>query len=180
MAEPFLGEIRMVGFNFAPQGWAFCDGQLLPISQNAALFSLLGPAFAGDGRNTFALPDLRGRVPLKMGQGPGLSGYTLGQHGGSEGVSLTSDEMPQHTHMVNINNQPGNQKDPTNQILSVVNDASGREPTLYPAYSNASPTGQLSSGAVAPAGNSQPHQNLQPYLTVNFIIALQGIFPARS
>lgn len=179
MADPYIGEIRIVGFDYAPKGWVFCNGQLLQINVFQQLYSLLGTRFGGDGRTTFAVPDLRGRVPLSMGHGTGLQNYTIGQRGGFETVTLTREQLPQHNHMMNINNQDANQTDPTNQILSVVNDGSGRPPALYPAYSNAASNGRLSPNAIAPAGNGQAHDNLQPFLAVNFIIAVDGIFPSR-
>lgn len=178
--EPFLGEIRMVGFNFAPRGWALCDGQLLAISQYTALFSLLATTYGGDGRSTFGLPDLRGRVPVHMGQSPGLSTYILGEKSGAENVALALNEMPQHSHDINVHNQPANQTDPSGNIISVVNDGSGRTPNLYPAYSNAAPTGKMASSALGTTGASQPHSNMQPFLVVNFVIALEGIFPSRN
>lgn len=178
--EPFIGEIRTVGFNFAPRGWALCDGQLLPISQYTALFSLLGNTYGGDGRTTFGLPDLRGRAPVHMGQAPGLSVYRLGEKSGAENVTLSLNEMPQHSHDINVHNQPANQTDPSGNIISVVNDGQGRSPALYPAYSNAAPTGKMASSAVGTAGASQPHSNMQPFLVVNFVIALEGIFPSRN
>lgn len=180
MADPYVGEIRMVGFNFAPQGWALCSGQLLPIAQYTALFSLLGTYYGGNGVTTFALPDLRGRVPVNQGQGPGLSSYVIGQTGGVEGVTLMAPNMPAHNHSVNINNQSATQTDPTNGIISVVNDGGGREAKSYPAYTKNGPTGTMSSQAIGVAGGSQPHENRQPFLTINFIIALNGIFPPRS
>ncbi len=180
MAEAYLGEIRMVGFNFAPMGWALCNGQLLPISSNTPLFALLGTTFGGNGQTTFALPDLRGRVPVHQGQGPGLSPYVMGEAVGAETVTLINSNMPLHNHALNVNNQPGPQTDPTNALISVVNDGSGRNPTVYPAYSTSNPTGAMSAQAVGLAGGNMPHENRQPSLTVNFIICLQGIFPARQ
>ncbi len=170
MAEPFIGEIRIVGFTFPPTGWATCDGQLLPISQNTALFSLLGTTYGGDGQQTFALPDLRGRVPIHHGQGPGLSDYVQGQSGGEESHTLTSQELAAHSHLINANaadhtsNRPG-----------------GRALARGGAYDDA-PDGhtQLHPQTVASAGGNQPHNNLQPYLVLNFIIALQGIYPSRN
>lgn len=180
MAEAYVGEIRMVGFNYAPQNWALCNGQLLPIAQYAALFSLIGTYYGGNGTTNFALPDLRGRVPINQGLGLGLSPYVIGQTGGVEGVTLTTPNMPTHNHLVNINSQSANQTDPTNGILSVVNDGGGREAKSYPAYSNASATGNMPPTAIGNAGGSQPHENRQPFLTINFIIALNGIFPPHS
>jgi microcystin-dependent protein len=173
MSEPFLGEISMFGGNFAPRGWAFCDGQLLSISQNTALFSLLGTTYGGDGRTTFALPDLRGRVPLHQGQGPGLGSYTLGQNGGSENVTLTTGQMPSHNHLVNVDTgDNGTTSHPNNQYL-----ASSGGVSIYNSVTDSS---TLNPGTVQAAGGNQPHANLQPYLCIDFIIALEGIYPSRN
>jgi microcystin-dependent protein len=173
--DPFVAEIRILPLSFAPKGWAFCDGQLLPISQNTALFSLLGTFYGGDGKATFALPDLRGSVPVNAGQGPGLSLYFLGQSSGSETITLLTTEMPSHTHTVRA--------DFDNNNASAVSP-SGAVPV------NASPTLTFSSGASAAfvsmnpgmttTGGSQPHNNLMPYLVVSYCIALQGVFPPRT
>jgi microcystin-dependent protein len=171
VSEPFLGEIRMFGFNFAPQGWAFCNGQLLPISQNTALFSLLGTQYGGNGQTTFALPDLRGRVAIHQGQGPGLSNYVIGQVSGTENTTLTSGQMPQHAHGVVANASPA---------------SSGRPDGAVPARASgdiyaAAPDGTaMNAGMIGVAGGSQPFNNLQPFLVVTFCIALQGIFPSRN
>ena len=172
MSEPFLGEIRMFGFNFAPNGWALCAGQLLPISQNSALFALLGTYYGGNGQTTFGLPDLRGRVPLSFGQGPGLSNYNLGQVGGEENHTLITNEMPMHNHGVSAS-QAANATSPAGAFPS--NDA--RSPVNI--YSSATDGTQMNPQMIGLAGGSQPHNNLQPYLAVNFCIALQGIFPSR-
>jgi len=170
-ADPWVGEIAMVGFNFAPTGWALCDGQLLAISQNTALFSLLGTTYGGNGTTTFALPDLRGRAPIHQGQGPGLSPYVIGQVGGTETTTLTVGQMPAHSHAAMADSGNGTSDTPTG--LLVARNAGG-----VPQYgSNA--VASLAPGAIASTGSSPPHQNLQPYLTINFIIALQGIFPSR-
>jgi len=174
MAEPFLGEIRMVGFNFAPQGWALCNGQLLSISQNTALFSLLGTTYGGNGQNTFALPDLQGRVPIHQGQGPGLSPYTIGQMGGEEAHTLIQSEMPQHNHSARAHAGAGNSNVANGNVWS--KDAGVSSAT----YSSATQDGLMSPTAISTAGGSQPHNNLQPFLTINFIIAMQGIYPSRS
>ena len=164
MSEPFLGEIRMFGSNFAPRGWALCDGQLLAISSNTALFSLLGTTYGGDGRTTFGLPDLRGRFPMHVGNGPGLTPRPWGQKSGAESVTLTVAEMPQHGHAVTAD--PGNTSSPVDNL---------------PAESNDSIYATGTSGSVGPkAGGNQPHNNMPPFQTVHFIIALQGIFPSRS
>ncbi|MBE9141564.1 phage tail protein [Nodosilinea sp. LEGE 07088] len=172
MSEPFIGEIRMFGGNFAPRNWAFCNGQLLPISQNAALFSLLGTIYGGDGRTTFALPDLRGRTPIHFGQGPGLSQYPQGDRGGIEQVALTLAEMPIHDHALMAADVPADQLSAANHALAV--------PEEGPIYAVAQPNLAMAPGTVANTGNSQPHENRAPYLTVNYIIALVGIFPSRS
>ena len=168
--DPFVAEIRIFPFNFAPSGWAFSNGQLMPISQNTALFSLLGTTYGGDGKSTFALPDLRGTAPMHPGQGPGLSLYDLGQMGGSETVTLLQSEIPAHNHQVQVINDSGFSSEPTANV-----------PARNTFYNNAvSPAVAMSSSALAPVGGNQPHNNMMPYLTVNFNIALQGIFPPRS
>ena len=173
MADPFVAEIRIFPFNFAPTGWAFCDGQLLPISQNTALFSLLGTTYGGDGKSTFGLPDLRGSAPMHPGQGPGLSLHDLGEVGGSETVTLLGSEIPAHNHQMR-----GATQDPAN--VKLVNpDASfalSQGGTLYQDTGNT----QLAPEALPPAGGGLPHNNLMPYLTLTFCIALQGVFPPRS
>lgn len=172
MSDMFVAEIRIFPFNFAPKGWAFCDGQLLPISQNTALFSLLGTTYGGDGKSTFALPDLQGAVPVQSGQGPGLSLYDLGEEGGSDSVLLLQSEMPVHTHTVSA--QTVDQGD--NRIPGPALNLGNTQ-----IYSDAAaPTAQLDPQAVSIAGGSQPHNNLMPYLTLSFCIALQGIFPPRG
>lgn len=181
MAEPFLGEIRMVGWNFAANGWALCNGQLLSISQNTALFSLLGTTYGGDGIQTFALPNLQGRVPIHQGNGAGLSPYVIGEVAGAENVTLLVNQMPAHNHLVAVSNQVGSVADPTNAILAQGNSGSGRSPVVVSDYVPAvPPTGTLSPVSISNAGGNQPHSNIQPFLCVNFIIALQGIFPSRS
>jgi microcystin-dependent protein len=175
MADPFVAEIRIFPFNFAPKGWAWCDGQLLPLSQNTALFSLLGTTYGGDGKSNFALPDLQGRAPMHPGQGPGLSLHDLGETGGSETVSLLESEMPAHAHALQASNQPGEDPnpDPTHAIARSVGAS------LYQDVTNQNMV-NLSDQAIAPAGGDQPHNNLQPYLTFYFCIALQGVFPPRG
>jgi len=176
MSDPFLGEIRIVGFNFAPTGWAQCNGQLLPISQNTALFSLLGTFYGGDGRSTFALPNLQGSAPMNQGQGPGLSLRDLGETGGESTVTLLQTEMPVHSHSLSGATQAadstGDQASPANAYLA----RTGREHAYSAAGALNTSMGQLTDAA----GGSQPHNNLSPYLVLNFIIAMQGIFPARS
>lgn len=178
MSEPFIGEIRMFAGNFAPRGWAFCQGQILSIAQNTALFSILGTTYGGNGQTTFALPDLRGRAPMQPGQGPGLSSRTLGEQGGSENVTLLITQMPAHNHTVNANGSPGNGSVPTGSVWAeVVNPADN---ALMGAYTNAAPNTTMSANAIGTAGGSQPHNNMSPFTCVNFIIALQGIYPSRN
>jgi microcystin-dependent protein len=172
MSEPFVGEIRMFGFNFAPQGWAQCNGQLVPIAENTALFSLLGTTYGGDGRATFALPDLRSRVPAGQGQGPGLSPYAEGQAGGAETVTLAVTQMPGHTHPVKASSSAAGSDQPEGRTLA--RSASH----IYTAKPDTSTV--MNAGMLGDTGGSQPHDNIQPYLAVNFCIALAGIFPSRS
>ena len=175
MSNPFLAEIRMLGCNFAPTGWATCDGQILPISQNTALFALLGTSYGGDGKSTFALPDLQDSVPIHWGQGAGLSQYSLGQQGGEPIVTLLVSEMPFHTH-----NMSAYASDPADNRIPAPNMSLGA-PAVGNVYSStASGLTQMAPQALAVAGGSLPHNNMMPYLTVNFCIALQGVFPQRS
>ena len=167
MSEPFLAEIRIMSFSFAPRGWAMCDGQLLPINQNQALFSLLGTTYGGNGQTTFALPDLRGRTPAHVG-----GGFTLGERSGEEAHTLALAEMPTHTHAANGVTVNGNAPAPTNSLL-----AGESTPMYAPPDSNLV---SLVAGSIASAGGSQPHSNMQPYLALNFCIAVQGIFPSRN
>ncbi len=179
MSEPFLGEIRMTGFNFAPTGWALCNGQTLSISANAALFSLLGTTYGGNGVSTFNLPDLQGRVPIHWGNGAGLTPYVIGESAGTENVTLLYNNMPLHNHLINVNNAAGNSADPSNKILAeTANDA--RPPVLTQTYTSNASNNTLAPTSVSNAGGNVPHTNLQPFLTVNFIIALAGIYPSRS
>ena len=172
MSDPFVAEIRIFGFNFAPTGWAFCDGQLLPISQNTALFSLLGTVYGGDGKSTFALPDLQGNVPMHPGQGQGLSERFLGEMGGAESVTLLNSEIPFHTHTVSVSSQLGLENHPQGQKF-----AAGDGVNMHAPAAN---LGAMSPSALAPAGGGLPHNNMQPYLTLNFCIALGGVFPPRG
>lgn len=168
MSEPFIGELRAFGFNFAPRGWAHCDGQLLAISSYSALFSLLGTTFGGDGRTTFGLPDLRGRTALHLGTGPGLTPRTWGQKSGQETVTLTTNEMPSHTHNFRASAETANQGKPQGHQIAggTFYHAATNDATLAPSIVN--------------TGGSQPHQNMQPFLVVNWCIALTGVFPSRS
>jgi microcystin-dependent protein len=173
MDSPYLGYIALVGFNFAPVGWAFCDGQLLSIAENQALFQLLGTTFGGDGVSTFALPDLRGRVPIHAGQSPGTSGYSLGQAAGSESITLTSQQIPNHPHVAQcVNNSAGNS---TSALNTGVWARTGGEKL----YTTNAPGQQMLNPTFLPAGGSQPHENRQPILALNYIIALVGIFPTK-
>jgi microcystin-dependent protein len=175
MANPYLAEIKMFGGNFAPQGFAFCNGQILSIQQNTALFSLLGTTYGGNGTTTFALPDLRGRVPLHWGQGPGLSSYVIGEIAGTESVTLLSTQIPQHNHALNVSNAPGTDGVPANNMVLAASTARDK------VYSTSAPNATLSpTTAIGMTGGSQPHSNIQPFLAVSLIIALQGIFPARN
>lgn len=166
MAEPFLSEIRIMSFGFPPRGWALCDGQLLPINQNQALFSLLGTTFGGDGRVNFGLPDLRGRVPIHVG-----SGHTLGERGGEQGHTLSIAEIPTHTHTARGSSNTGNVQDAANNVLGVVGSRIYNDPISLTT---------LSSSTITNVGGSQAHLNMQPFLTLNFSIALQGIFPSAT
>jgi microcystin-dependent protein len=166
MAEPFLSEIRLMSFNFAPKGWAQCNGQLLPINQNQALFSLLGTTFGGDGRVNFALPDLRGRVPIHVG-----GSHTLGERGGEQAHTLSIAEIPLHTHVLQASSDTGSVQSPSGNVLGVI---PGR------AYTDTSHLTTLHPGTVGNVGGSQAHLNMQPFLTINFSIALQGIFPSPN
>jgi microcystin-dependent protein len=178
--EQYIGQILMVGFNFAPIGWALCNGQLLSIAQYTALFSLLGTTYGGDGISNFALPNLQGRVPVHQGLGSGLSPYVIGNMGGSENVALLTTQVPSHNHLINVSNTPGAAPDPTNNIQAEAATGDPRNPTLISQFTAASPTGTMAPSTVSMTGGGQPHANIQPYLTINFIIALQGIFPARN
>jgi microcystin-dependent protein len=169
--DPFVAEIRIFGFNFPPKGWAFCEGQLLPISQNTALFALLGTQFGGDGKSTFGLPDLEGSVPVHQGQGQGLSEYFVGQTGGTETVTLLESEIPFHNHSMNANSSLGDNPNPSGHSLA-------RYQNAYQSNTTQNLT-QMALQMLTITGGSQPHNNLQPYLVLNFCIAMQGVFPAR-
>jgi len=172
MSDPFVAEIRIFPFNFAPKGWAFCDGQLLPLSQNTALFSLLGTTYGGDGKSNFALPDMQGNLAVQPGQGAGLSLRDLGETGGADTITLLETEIPVHSHSVSVSQSDGTDQVPTNSRY-----AAGVGIGQYGAPNNLT---QLHPNAIAPAGSSLPHNNLMPYLVLNYNIALQGVFPPRT
>lgn len=180
MADPFVAEIRLMPFNFAPRGWAACDGQLLPISQNTALFSLLGTTYGGDGKSTFGLPNLQGRVVGHPGQGPGLSLRDLGEETGVSAVTLLSTEMPVHTHTLQAKNSNATTANPVGNALAKGRYSSGTQSGAVAFYQAANPNVQMNPSALSVQGGGLPHNNLMPYLTLNFFIALQGIFPPRS
>ena len=175
MSDQFVAEVRIFPFNFAPTGWAFCDGQLLPLSQNTALFSLLGTTYGGDGKSTFALPDMQGNACMHPGQGQGLSLRDLGEMSGSESVNLLVSEIPVHTHTLQAFTVQGQLFGPDADGLSVLTRSQGGA-----IYNTAGSTVVMAPQALAPAGGSLPHNNMQPYLTLSFCIALQGIFPPRN
>jgi microcystin-dependent protein len=172
MGTPYVGEIRLFAGNFAPVGWAFCDGQLLPISENETLFQLIGTTYGGDGQSTFALPDLRSRVPIHFGNGVGLSSRVLAETGGVEAVTLTANQIPNHTHAFLASTGAGTQGNPAGAVP-------GQSPSVT-LYLEEAPTVALNANAVAPVGGSQPHTNMQPYQCLNFIISLFGIFPSPT
>lgn len=172
MPEPFVGEIRMFAGSFPPAGWAFCDGTPMPISENEVLFQLIGTTYGGDGEETFNLPDLRGRVPMHMGTGPDGSTYQIGENGGVETVTLSTQQIPIHNHALLASKNFGNQGFPVNSVLAGSNNIS--------IYKAAAPTAALNAQSVQPAGGSQPHENMQPYLGINFIISLFGVFPSPN
>lgn len=174
MSEPFVAEIRIFAGNFAPRSWAFCNGQLLPIAQNTALFSLIGTTYGGDGRSTTALPNLQGRAPMHPGRGPGLTDRRLGQRGGVETVTLSEAQMPNHNHTLIGREEDGQRNVPTDQYLGVTEAA---QQVYNTAASNLVP---MAEQALPNSGGSQAHNNVQPYLTMNYIIALQGLYPSRS
>lgn len=171
MAEPFIGQITLFAGNFAPRGWAFCDGQEISIAQNTALFSILGTTYGGNGQTTFKLPDLRGRVPLHPGQGPGLTNRSLGENGGTQQVKLEVGHIPAHAHPVRATSTAANSNNPTGNLPAL---AEGRN--IYGANGNT----QMASGMIRTTGGGQGHSNMQPWLGLNYIIALEGIFPARN
>ena len=170
--DPFIGEIRMFGFNFCPRGWANCDGQLLPIAQNTALFSLLGTIYGGDGRTTFGLPDLRGRVPIHEGQGPGLTNRRLGEKGGAEDVTLAIEEMPEHRHQAMASTAKGTSISPKGRVWAK------KKGTKI--YKSGPPNKAMDPSAIETEGAGMAHENMPPFTTIRFCIALTGIFPSRN
>jgi len=173
MSEPFIAEVRIFAGNFAPRGWAFCNGQLLPIAQNTALFSLVGTTYGGDGRTTFGLPDLQGRAPMHPGRGPGLTSRTLGQGGGTDTVQLSASQMPVHTHTPRATSDTALEESPTGKTWA--------QNKTEPLYRNAGDLNtDLNSTAIENSGAGSSHNNMQPYLTLNYIIAIQGTYPSRS
>lgn len=176
MSEPFIGEIRAVGFNFAPRNWAMCNGQLLPIAQNTALFSILGTTYGGNGTTTFALPNLQGRAAMHAGQGNGLSNHILGEAAGQESVTLTQANLPSHTHTLLAAPVIGNTTSPANAALAVA----AQGVPMYGPASDAVDTLHAQALGYAGTASPQPHNNMQPYLVLNYVIALQGVFPSRN
>lgn len=173
MSECYVGEIRIFGGNFAPVGWAFCDGSLLPISTNEVLYTLLGTTYGGDGQNTFGLPDLRGRIPLHQGRNPSTgTNFSLGQMSGTESVTLASQQLPVHTHNVSANSSTGDSPTPSNNVWGLSDG--GKQ------YVASAPNGTMNPASITAAGGNQPHDNMMPFLTVNFIIATEGIYPQQS
>ena len=172
MSDPFIGEIRMFAGNFAPRGYALCDGQLLLIAQNTALFSLLGTIYGGDGATSFGLPDLRGRVPIHAGSGPDLSSYDIGANGGAEQVTLTVNHVPSHTHPLQATDDQGSTPNPSGNVLAMS--------TTVDAYFDDTPATALSANAIANIGGSEAHTNLMPFLCIHFIIALTGTYPSQN
>jgi microcystin-dependent protein len=172
MAEPFIGEIRMFGGTFNPVGWTYCDGRLLPIEQAETLFNLIGTTYGGDGQQTFAMPDLRGRVPVHMGQGQGLQNYTIGQQGGAEEVMLGEKHIPLHGHAMMASTGPGASANPDGNVIG--------SPPAVTLFKREQPDRKLAGSMVLPVGGSQTHENRMPFLTITYIIALSGIFPPRG
>jgi microcystin-dependent protein len=180
LSDQFLAEIRAFPFDFAPQGWAFCNGQLLSLSQNTALFALIGTYYGGNGASNFGLPNLQGNVPVGQGQGLGLSPYTIGDSGGAANVTLLSTEIPQHSHGLFGVASPGTTNSPAGNLPAEALGASGRGSFMIDSFAPAGTATTLSPAQIGPSGGSQPHNNMQPYLALNFCIALVGIFPPRS
>lgn len=176
--DPYVGEIRIFAGNYPPSGWALCNGDILPIQRYSILFSVIGAQYGGDGRTTFALPNLMGQAPMGTGQGPGLTPRTIGDQVGERTVTLTSDQMPMHIHVPQAVNQPGAVSDPTNQYWAET-AASGRPPAQLSLY-GPQPNVQMLPTALSVQGGSQPHNNMQPFLAMNFIIALEGVYPPKQ
>ena len=176
MSEPFIAEVRIFAGNFAPRGWAFCDGQLLPVSQNTALFSLLGTVFGGDGRTTVGLPDMQGRAPMHTGRGPGLTSRRLGQKIGAETATLSVNQIPRHTHTLRSSNEDAEEEGEKNPA----NGATARMQSNQAIYGPASSLQAMASESIASRGGGDAHNNMQPYLALNYIIALVGLYPSRS
>jgi microcystin-dependent protein len=174
VSDPFLAEIKIFPFSFAPMGWAFCNGQLLPLSQNTALFSLLGTTYGGDGKSNFALPNMQGNSPMQPGQGPGLSLHDLGEMGGEQTVTLLDSEMPQHPHTLQADARPATLDTP-----GPANALARSSPSIYKQAASATKV-NLASGILSTVGSGMPHNNMMPYLTLNFCIALRGVYPPRS
>ncbi len=179
MSDPFVAEIRAFGFNFAPRGWAQCNGQLMPISQNTALFALIGTSYGGDGRSTFALPNLQESAPVGVGRGQGLNEWFLGERRGGEAITLLQSEIPLHTHSLMASVAPATSGDPTGKVLARGNFLFQGATGAAPLYSDDPPNTRLNPQAIAPAGAGLPHNNMMPSLVVNYCIALQGFFPPR-
>jgi microcystin-dependent protein len=180
MSSPFLGEIRMFGFNFAPTGWQLCNGQTLPISQYSALFALLGTSYGGNGTSTFQLPNLQGQVPIHQGTGGG-STYVTGEASGTANVTLLSTQMPQHTHLANaVTSTSGNVKEPAGAYPATVQISGETKGGTVNTYSTATPNATMNASAIGTSGGSLPHNNMQPYLVVSFCIAMSGLFPSRN
>jgi microcystin-dependent protein len=174
MSTPYVGEIRMFGGSFAPAGWAFCSGQIMPISENDVLFTLIGTTYGGDGQETFALPNLMGRVPIHMGQGRGLSNYIIGEMAGTETVTLTPQQIPAHNHTAQAQSGSGNQSSPQGGVWAAASTS------IYTTTAPTPPSNNFNTSLINLAGGSQPHENMMPYLTISFIISLFGIFPSQS
>jgi microcystin-dependent protein len=167
MSEPFLAEIKIFAFNFAPRGWAFCDGQILPINQNQSLYSLLGTTYGGDGRTSFGLPDMRGRTPIHVD-----NGHPLGQKSGEEAHTISVAEMPTHSHHARGTNQQANQKDPTGNVWAAQSEGTH--------FGSATPNSSLNNSSISQSGGGQSHENMQPFTSLRFCIAIQGLFPSRN
>ena len=172
MGQPFIGEIRLFAGTFAPIGWEFCNGQLMPISENDALFTLIGTTYGGDGQQTFALPDLQSRVPLHMGQGPGLQSYQIGEQAGVESVTLTTNQTPSHSHAFLASTAPGGSNTPQGNVVAT--------PSVTKLYRLATPSDPMAANLISPTGGSQPHENLMPYVAINYIISMFGVFPSQT